>query len=486
MRKIPATQVAGIFIMGFVRGDSRDQGALFPVSLDELVPEDHVCRVIDAFVGLLDLAELGFGKARPAGTGRPPYDPADLLKLYLYGYLHQVRSSRRLERECQRNVELMWLLNRLAPDHKTIAEFRRCDGAAVRAVAAAFVRFCRGQGLVRGEWLAIDGSKFEAVASRKAVLSREQLLREQATLDRRVAEYLARLDTADAEEGESAIEAAAVREALAVLRHQQAQTVHSLTRLEALGATQWVEGEPDAKQMKGHGPAYNVQTVVDAEHALIVAQAVTSEATDNTSLQPMAEAARDALGVATLNVVADAGYSNGAQAEALEAQGIVAHIPANRAVNNQGEGAFFDRTSFAYDAATDTLRCPAGKTLRRKQLQRRKHRVLYAAELRDCAACPLKARCTQQSRRMVSRHLHEAALQRMHERATPAAMRLRRCVVEHPFASLKYRIFEKPRFLLRGRWGAGTEMAFATLAWNLKRAMKVLGNTILVERLAFA
>ena len=165
--------------------------------------------------------------------------------------------------------------------------------------------------------------------------------------------------------------------------------------------------------MKGRGPAYNVQTVVDAEHALIVAHAVTAEATDNTSLQPMAEAARDALGATALKIVADAGYSNGAQAEALEVQGIVTHIPANRAVNNQGEGAFFDRTSFVYDEASDTLRCPAGKTLRRKQLQRGKHRVLYAAEPRDCAACPLKARCTQQSRRLVTRHLHEAALQRM-------------------------------------------------------------------------
>ena len=207
--------------MGFVRGDSRDQGALFPVSLDELVPEDHVCRVIDAFVESFDLAELGFGKACPAGTGRPPYDPADLLKLYLYGYLHQVRSSRRLERECQRNVELMWLLNRLAPDHKTIAEFRRRDGTAVRAVAMAFVRFCRGQGLIRGEWLAIDGSKFEAVASRKAVLSRERLLKEHAALERQVTDYLQRLDAVDAEEGESAIEAAAVREALEVLRHKR-------------------------------------------------------------------------------------------------------------------------------------------------------------------------------------------------------------------------------------------------------------------------
>jgi transposase len=380
--------------MGSVCGDSRDQGALFPVSLDELVPEDHVCRVIDAFVGSLDLVQLGFSKAQPATTGRPAYDPADLLKLYLYGYLQQVRSSRRLERECQRNVELMWLLNRLALDHKTIAEFRRRDGAARRAVAAAFVRFCRGQGLIRGEWLALDRSKFEAVASRKAVLSCERLLREQAALE--------------------------------VLRHQQAQTAQGLGRLQALGTSHWVESEPEARQMKGHGPAYNVQTVVDAEHALIVTHEVTTEATDNTSLQSMAEAARDALEQPTLNVVADAGYSNGAQAEALASQGIVAHIPANRAVNNQGEGTFFDRTSFAYDAASDTLRCPAGKTLQRKQLQRGKHRVLYAAEIGDCGTCVLKAHCTASPRRFVARHLHEVALQRMHARATPELMRLRR------------------------------------------------------------
>jgi transposase len=470
--------------MGFVRGTSRDQGSLFPVSLDELVPEDHVCRVIDAFVGSLDLVRLGFCRAEPAATGRPAYDPADLLKLYLYGYLQQVRSSRRLERECQRNVELMWLLQRLAPDHKTIAEFRRREGAALRAVAAAFVRFCRGQGLIRGEWLAIDGSKFEAVASRKAVLSRERLLREQALLERRVAEYLEQLDATDASEGDTAIDAAAVREALEVLRHQRAQAAEDLSRLEALGTTQLVTSEPDAKQMKGRGPSYNVQAVVDAEHALIVAHAVTAEATDNTSLQPMAEAARDALGQATLKVVADAGYSNGAQAEALEAQGIVPHVPANRAVNNQGDGSLFDRRCFAYDEATDTMRCPAGQTLRRKQLLRYKHQIIYAAEIDSCGRCALKTCCTASSRRLVTRHLHEAALQRMHARATPQLMRLRRCVAEHPFASLKYRIFEKPRFVLRGRWGAGTEMSLATLVWNLKRAIAVLGAPELRERLA--
>lgn len=481
---MPATQVAGIFLMGFMRGESRDQGALFPVSLDELVPQDHVCRVIDAFVGSLELGRLGFRRAEPAGTGRPGYDPADLLKLYLYGYLQQVRSSRRLERECQRNVELMWLLNRLAPDHKTIAEFRRCEGAALRAVAAAFVRFCRGQGLIGGEWLAIDGSKFEAVASRKSVLSKERLLREQAVLDGQVAEYLAQLDATDAREGGSAIDAAAVRAALETLRHRQAQATEGLSRLDALGVTQWVASEPEARQMKGHGPAYNVQTVVDARHGLIVTQAVTAEAADNTSLQPMAEAAREALEQRSLHVVADAGYSNGAQAEALESQGIVVHVPANRAVNNQGDGSLFDRRCFSYDEVTDTMRCPAGQMLRRKQLLRYKCQVIYAADPADCGSCVLRARCTLGPRRYVGRHLHEAALQRMQARATPELMRLRRCTVEHPFAALKYRIFERPRFLVRGRWGAGTEITLATLVWNLKRAMAVLGTTELRERIA--
>lgn len=180
--------------MGFVVGESRDQASLFPVSLDELVPADHPCRVIEAFVNWLDLPAQGFAKARPKATGRPPYDPADLLKLYLYGYLNRVRSSRRLERECQRNVEVMWLLNRLVPDHKTIAEFRRQNGKALRGAGAAFVGFCRGAGLVKGEWIAIDGSKFQAVASRKAVLKREQLLKEQQKLEQKMAEYLAALE----------------------------------------------------------------------------------------------------------------------------------------------------------------------------------------------------------------------------------------------------------------------------------------------------
>jgi transposase len=470
--------------MAFVRGEDRNQSTLFPLSLDELVPAEHLCRVIEAFVRCLPLAELGFGKARPKGTGRPPYDPADLLKLYLYGYLHQVRSSRRLERECQRNVEVMWLLNRLAPDHKTIAQFRRDNGVALKRAGAHFVRFCQGVGLVRGDWVAIDGSKFRAVASDKAVVRPDELRQQQARLEQRMNQYLQTLDTTDAGESDVAVDTAAVRQALAVLQEEHAAVIALAGALQQAGDSHRVTTEPESRWMKGQGPGYNVQTAVDGAHALIVAHAVTAEATDNRSLQPMGEAARDALQVATLDVLADAGYSNGEQAAALEAQAIVPHVPANRAINNQGGGGQFDRRAFAYDAAQDTFRCPAGHTLTRKQWLREKHSVVYQARKADCGPCPLKPQCTQGKRRLVTRHLHEDALARMEARATPEAMKRRRCTVEHPFASLKYRIFEQPRFLLRGLSGAGTEMAIATLVWNLKRAMKVLGAGGLQARLA--
>lgn len=469
--------------MGYVRGENRDQSQLFPLSLDDLIPVDHPCRVIDAFAAYLDLTALGFEKARPAATGRPPYSPADLLKLYLYGYLNRVRSSRRLERECQRNVEVMWLLNRLVPDHKTIAEFRRQNGKGLRGAGVAFVRFCQGAGLIKGEWIAIDGSKFQAVAGNKSVTDQHRLQQEQQQLEQKIAMYLDALDHADADEQEADMAPDAVRTALALLQQEQANVTAVLEQLEDRGESRVILGEPEARLMKGRGPSYNLQSAVDAEHALIVSHALTNEVTDNRSLQPMSETVAQVLGKETFNVVADAGYSNGEQVEALEARGIVPHVPANRSVNNQGDGTLFDRSHFDYDAATDTLCCPAGKTLIRKQLHRKDKAIIYTSLADDCANCPLKSQCTTRRVRLVSRHLHEEALNRMMLRTTAPVMRLRRSTVEHPFATLKYNILEKPRLLLRGLWGGGTEMAMATLVYNLKRVMKVLGNCALQARL---
>lgn len=467
--------------MGYVQGQSRDQGSLFPVSLDELIGAEHVCRVIAAFVQRLDLAALGFARARTKGTGRPPYDPADLLMLYLYGYLNRVRSSRRLERECQRNVELMWLLHRLTPDHKTIAEFRRCNPQPLRRAGAEFVRFCAEAGLIRGEWVAIDGTKFQAVASGKAILDATQRAELQARLEQRIQQYLQELEAADEQQAsEPEVDARALREALKRLERQKSELVQA----DGAGKERHVRTEPEAVVLKGRGPGYNVQTAVDAEHALIVAHEINVQAGDNGCLQRMGQAAQQALGVSELKLVADAGYANGEQAQALEDQGVQVHVPVKRSVNNQGGGELFDRTLFRYDAKADVYVCPAGELLRRKQLNTSNKVTIYAAQANDCAACAMKTRCTASSRRMISRHLFEAALERMHERATPEAMRLRRCTVEHPFAALKYQIFEKARFLMRGLEGAGTEIALAALAYNFKRAMAVLGGRQMQQKLA--
>ena len=433
--------------MGYVLGEAREQVTMFPVTLDELIPADHVCRVIEAFVNRLAMGELGFVRSEPAETGRPGYDPRDLLKLYLYGYMNQLRSSRRLEAECQRNVEVMWLLGRLRPDYKSIAEFRRMHREAVKETGAELVRLARAVGLVRGEWVAIDGSKFRAVSSAARV-------KERAAIER----YLDEMEAAD-EQDEVVIDHSAVQAALEKLKN---------------------DPEPEARFMRtteGKRPAYNVQAAVDAECGLIVAQAVTTEATDNRSLLPMAKAVQQAVGgTAALHVVADAGYSNGEQAAECEARGIEAHAPANRGVNHAGKVRLFDRSEFAYDQASDTMRCPAGERLHRQAVQKKRRQVVYVGQATVCGACPLRAGCTTAARRVVKRHLYEGALQRMQQRATAEAMRLRRCVVERVFAVLKYGIFGHPRFLLRGCGGAQTEISLATLAYNLKRMMRVLGG----------
>lgn len=442
--------------MGFIRGEGRRQGTLFPVILDDMIPVDHACRVIDAFVDCLAMGDLGFARAEPEETGRPGYDPRDLLKLYLYGYLQQMRSSRRLEAECRRNIELMWLLGRLEPDHKSIAEFRRLHREAIAQAGAELVGCARQAGLIGGEWVAIDGSKFRAASSANSVGARVALER-----------WLDAVETGDRQD-----EIPAEREAVAAAQK----------KLES-------HAEPEARFMRspgGYMPAYNVQTAVDAEHALIVAQQVTTEATDNRSLQPMAEAAQAAIAAPgePIHILADAGYSNGEQAQACEEQGLLPHVPANRAANSQGDGTLFNRSEFIYDEKTDTFRCPAGQRLERKQLKREKNRVVYAGTPEVCRACPLRTRCTNAKQRVVHRHLYDGALERMQQRATPEAMRLRRSTVEHPFATLKYRIFGHPRFLLRGLAGAQTEISLATMAYNLKRMIGVLGGAELRAALA--
>ena len=432
--------------MAYLTGEAREQVTMFPVTLDELIRRPRLSR--DRGIGEpVGDGEAGLRARRAGGDGGPGYDPRDLLKLYLYGYMNQLRSSRRLEAECQRNVEVMWLLGRPRPDYKSIAEFRRLHREAVKEAGAELVRLAREVGLVRGEWVAIDGSKFRAVSSAQRVRERDAVER-----------YLEEMEAGDAQD-EVVIDPSAVQAALEKLKN---------------------DPEPEARFMRtteGKRPAYNVQTAVDAECGIIVAQEVTVQGYDQHSLLPMAEAAQQAVGnAARLHVVADMGYSNGEQAAACEARGIEPHVPAQRSGNRQGDGRLFDRSEFYYDEASDTMMCPAGERLRRLGRHKKRRHVAYAGKAAVCGACPLRADCTTAARRTVKRHLYEDALQRMQQRATAEAMRLRRCVVERVFAALKYSSFGHPRFLLRGRGGAQTEISLASMAYNLKRMMAVLGG----------
>jgi transposase len=451
---------------------------MFPEALDDLIPADGQVRVIDAFVNQLDLLGLGFGRAVPAATGRPGYDPADLLKLYVYGYLNQVRSSRRLEREAGRNVELLWLLNKLRPDFKTIADFRRDNAKAIVGACRAFTVFCREQGLFGAELVAIDGSKFQAAASRKQVWNKDRVAHAQAAIDQRIGEYLAQLDASDAAEPASSL--GATQAAINALGQQR-------ERLQAISAAlenraQHVATEPDAKLMRtanhGHQVAYNVQTAVDAKHSLIVDFAVTHDGNDHQQLLPMAQLAKDALQVETLTVVADTGYQNGEQAGHCEANGITPMVPAPAVVNTAGD--FFSKALFTYEAKQDQYRCPAGEVLTRYKTDQQLKTHYYTT--RACADCPLRAQCTAGKQRSIARHFFAYWAERMNQRAIEQGdlMKRRKAIVEHPFAGLKY-LMGQPRLLVRGIEKASAEIALSVCGYNLKRTMNILGAATLLQ-----
>lgn len=464
--------------MHYKKGESVTQCSLFPITLDELVPADHSVRVIAAYVEHLSLSELGFTKVVTKATGRPPYDPSDLLKLYLYGYLQRIRSSRRLEAECQRNIEVMWLLGRLAPDFKTIAEFRRLNRTAFVATCREFVQFCRRAQLITGELVAIDGSKFQAAASHRQHVTPATLVKQQAALEQQIQQYLTTLDQQDHVEKTEPVDAKAVRAALQALQDQRQQNLAQQAHLREQNLTQLIKTEPDAPMMHtaaGKQVSYNVQTAVDTTHNLIVHHEVTQAGNDKQQLLPMALATKGVLMQDTLTIVADTGYSNGEHFAVCEREQIEVYVPAHRAVNNQGEQPHFDRREFHYESATDTFHCPHGKALQRKQMN--KGAIIYAAQESDCYACPLKSQCTDASRRYLSVHAHEDAFARMQVRLKqrPEMLRIRRATVEHPFGNLKQWIFGNGRFLLWGLAGAKTEMALGCMAYNLKRAINVLG-----------
>jgi transposase len=468
--------------MAHVEGRSRNQATLFPEVLDEVVGRDDPVRVIDAFVDTLDLAGLGFSKVAAEEMGRPPYAPGDLLKLYVYGYLHRVRASRRLAAEACRNVQVMWLLNRLTPSFKTIADFRKDHATGIVGVCRAFVRFCREQSLFGAELLAIDGTKIAAVASRKQVLTPKRIEKMNAAIDRKIADYLASMNEADRDEPRAGGAAADVAAALAALRVQKDRLQGQATALELSGQKQLVVTEPEARLMRtphGHAVAYNAQSVVDAEHKLIVAFELTNDGNDLQQLHPMAAQGKEAIGADQVSVVADTGYSNGEHGARCEKEGITAIVPRPETVNPRGEQ-YFSRDKFTYDAKTDGWRCPAGETLSLYKTSHTQKKKEYTSSA--CGGCPLKPQCTDTARRVIVRDFYEDAREAMHRRAIadPVWMKRRRETAEHPFGTMKW-LMAHPRFLVRGLRKAKAELALGVLTYNLKRVIAILGVPALLQ-----
>ena len=466
----------------FVEGEDRRQSALLPSCLDDYVGEDNPSRVIDVFVDELDLDALGFG-VMPAATGRPAYHPATLLKLYIYGYLNRVQSSRRLERESQRNVELMWLTGKLAPDHKTIANFRKDNGPAIQAACAHFIVLCRQIGLFTQAVAAVDGSKFKAVNTRDKNFTPTKLKKRIEQVADHIAGYLQELDTADRMEGD-AVEArsAKLKDKITTLRAQMQMLKAMETQVAASPDGQVSLTDPDARAMATNGRGsgivgYNLQSAVDAEHHLIVAHDVVMTPTDRQQLSSISGMAKAAMGVEQLDVLADRGYFSGEEIRTCEAMGITPYVPKPLTSTAKAEGRF-GKQDFAYVPEQDAYRCPAGNLLPYHMTTVEKGMTLHRYwDLASCRACALKPQCTPSPNRRVTRWEHEDIIDAMQRRMdlTPYAMRARRRIVEHPFGTIKSWM-GNPHLLMRRLKNVKTEIGLHILAYNMKRVMQILGT----------
>jgi transposase len=466
----------------FVEGVDRSQTTLFPESLDDWVDEDSPVRVIDAFVEALDLAGLGFDGVVPEATGRPSYHPSILLKLYIYGYLNRVQSSRRLEREAGRNVELMWLTGRLVPDHKTIADFRKNNGRAIRQVCARFVALCRELGLLSCASVAIDGSKFKAVNNRDRNFTRAKVDRRRAQIEESVARYLQQLDTADRHEPSEVIAAKTTRlkEKIARLEQEMQRLAVFEAQMLASPDQQISLTDPDARSMatsgRGSGVVgYNVQVAVEPEHHLIVAHEVTNVGSDRAQLAHMSKGAKAALEVDKLEAVADRGYWDGEEILACEQAGITVTLPKPMTSGAKANGRF-GKQDFVYLPEEDAYRCPTGEKLRYYYSNVEHGLTLRRYWTTACHTCLIKSRCTTSQQRRITRWEHEAVLEAVQRRLdeNPQAMRQRREVVEHPFGTIKMRM-GTTHFLMKRLPKVAGEMALHVLAYNLTRVLNILG-----------
>jgi len=470
----------------FIEGEQRTQSVLFPEQLEDWIAEENPVRAVDAFVDELDLAELGFGGVQPAATGRPAYHPATLLKIYIYGYLNRIQSSRRLEREAQRNVELIWLTGRLMPDFKTIADFRKDNGAAIRQVCREFVELSRQIGLFSDAMVAIDGSKFKAVNNRDKNFTPHKLQARRQQLEASIARYLDDLDRADREPTNAPpARVAHLKEKIAAVK-KHIRKLRTIERQLLQTPDQQVSlTDPDARSMatSGRGTGivgYNVQTAVDTQHHMIVAHEVTNIGHDRTQLATMATAAREAIGHHEMTALADRGYFKGEEIQQCDEMGITPLVPKPLTSGSKADGRF-DKRDFNYDADRNEYRCPAGERAIWRMTIVERGQTLHRYWPSACPRCPIKSQCTPADYRHITRWEHEAVLEVMQRRLdrTPEASRIRRQTVEHPFGTLKAWM-GSTHFLTRTLPRVRTEMSLHVLAYNMKRALQIFGTQTLV------
>jgi transposase len=466
----------------FVEGTDRGQTTLFPECLEDWIGGDNPVRVVDVFVDELDLSGLGFGGVAPEATGRPSYHPSILLKLYIYGYLNRVQSSRRLEHEAGRNVEVMWLVGRLAPDHKTIADFRKDNGSAIRKVCAQFIALCRAIGLLTQASVAIDGSKFKAVNNRDKNFTRAKMERRMAQIEESVARYLEQLDTADRQEPSEVLQTktSRLKEKIETLKQQMRRLERLKVEMLATPDQQISLTDPDARSMatsgRGSGVVgYNVQVAVDTEHHLIITHEVTNVGSDRAQLAPMAKQAKTTLEAASLDVVADRGYFSSEEILECDKAGITVTLPKPMTSNAKAEGRF-GKQDFRYVADEDIYLCPAGEKLTYHYTTEENGLALRRYWTNACQRCAIKHRCTPAKERRITRWDHEHILEAVQRRLDqhPEKMRQRRETVEHPFGTIKARM-GATHFLMKTLPRVASEMALHVLAYNLTRVINTIG-----------
>ena len=471
---------------GFIEGENRYQSTLFPERIDDYVDEDSAARVIDVFIDRLDLSGLGF-KTEPADTGRPGYNPATMLKIFVYGYMNKVQSSRRLEAESRRNVELMWLTGRLAPDFKTIADFRKDNGEAIRLVCREFVMLCRKLNLFANAFVAIDGAKFKAVNTRDKNFTRAKLKRRLQQIDESIDRYLNQIASADRHESEVATnKTQRLKDKISTLEKEMDRLKKLEVRLLAEPDQQVSLTDPDARSMatSGRGTGmvgYNVQAAVDTQHHLIVAHEVTQDGHDRHQLHRMAMQAKAAMGVDELDVVADRGYFKGEEVMACDQDNITTYLPRPLTSTSTKKG-LFNKRDFIYHAEDDEYECPAGDRLIWRFAREEHGQLLHKYWSSNCPSCSIKERCTTGKNRRVARWEHEHVVEALDARLErePERMRIRRSTAEHPFGTLKCWM-GYTHFLTKTVPRVSTEMSLHVLAYNMKRMINILGTRRLIE-----